>query len=58
MRMMALSQSLFLIKPMLDAETTGGGYPGWVGNIEGDLRTNNSAYTEGAPLRFITTFET
>ncbi|KAL1696048.1 glycoside hydrolase family 35 protein [Schizophyllum commune] len=32
--------------PMIDAETTGGGYPGWVGNIEGDLRTNNPAYTE------------
>ncbi|KAI5890378.1 glycoside hydrolase family 35 protein [Schizophyllum commune H4-8] len=32
--------------PYINAETTGGGYPGWVGNIEGDLRTNNPAYTE------------
>ncbi|KAL1710662.1 glycoside hydrolase family 35 protein [Schizophyllum commune] len=36
----------FLTNSMIDAETTGGGYPGWVGNIEGDLRTNNPAYTE------------
>ena len=30
-----------------DAETTGGGFPGWVGNIAGGLRTNNAAYTQG-----------
>ncbi|TRM69220.1 glycoside hydrolase family 35 protein [Schizophyllum amplum] len=32
--------------PYINAETTGGGYPGWVGNIAGDLRTNNENYTE------------
>ncbi|KAL1742367.1 glycoside hydrolase family 35 protein [Schizophyllum fasciatum] len=32
--------------PYINAETTGGGFPGWVGNIEGDLRTNNPAYTK------------
>jgi hypothetical protein len=30
-----------------DAETTGGGFPGWVGNIAGSLRTNNAAYAQG-----------
>ncbi|KAJ7644336.1 glycoside hydrolase family 35 protein [Roridomyces roridus] len=30
----------------LDAETTGGGFPGWVGNIAGSLRTNNTNYTQ------------
>ena len=33
-----------------DAETTGGGFPGWVGNIGGSLRTNNPNYTESEPL--------
>lgn len=32
-----------------DAETTGGGFPGWVGNIAGSLRTNNAAYQQGTP---------
>ncbi|KII85955.1 glycoside hydrolase family 35 protein [Plicaturopsis crispa FD-325 SS-3] len=32
--------------PLTDAETTGGGFPGWVGNIAGGLRINNSNYTE------------
>ncbi|KAF7346101.1 Beta-galactosidase [Mycena sanguinolenta] len=32
--------------PYINGETTGGGFPGWVGNIAGSLRTNNSAYTE------------
>jgi hypothetical protein len=31
----------------IDAETTGGGFPGWVGNIAGSLRTNNAAYQQG-----------
>ncbi|THV02543.1 glycoside hydrolase family 35 protein [Dendrothele bispora CBS 962.96] len=30
-----------------DGETTGGGFPGWVGNIAGDLRTDNPNYTQG-----------
>ncbi|KAJ7645563.1 glycoside hydrolase family 35 protein [Mycena polygramma] len=32
--------------PYINAETTGGGFPGWVGNIAGALRTNNPNYTE------------
>ncbi|KAF5316478.1 hypothetical protein D9619_006706 [Psilocybe cf. subviscida] len=32
--------------PYINAETTGGGFPGWVGNIAGSLRTNNAAYTQ------------
>ncbi|KAI0074511.1 glycoside hydrolase family 35 protein [Panus rudis PR-1116 ss-1] len=32
--------------PYINAETTGGGFPGWVGNIAGSLRTDNSNYTE------------
>ena len=30
-----------------DAETTGGGLPGWVGNIAGTLRSNATDYKEG-----------
>lgn len=30
-----------------DGETTGGGFPGWVGNIAGSLRANNVDYTQG-----------
>lgn len=33
---------------MLDAETSGGGFPGWVGAISGSLRTDNAAYEQGA----------
>ncbi|KAF8159357.1 glycoside hydrolase family 35 protein [Crassisporium funariophilum] len=32
--------------PYINAETTGGGFPGWVGNIAGGLRTNNANYTQ------------
>ncbi|KAJ7134399.1 glycoside hydrolase family 35 protein [Mycena epipterygia] len=32
--------------PYINAETTGGGFPGWVGNIAGSLRTNNPNYTQ------------
>ncbi|KAK0202519.1 glycoside hydrolase family 35 protein [Desarmillaria ectypa] len=32
--------------PYINGETTGGGFPGWVGNIAGNLRTNNPNYTE------------
>ncbi|KAJ6584740.1 glycoside hydrolase family 35 protein [Mycena capillaripes] len=32
--------------PYINAETTGGGFPGWVGNIAGSLRTNNENYTQ------------
>ncbi|KAF9048348.1 glycoside hydrolase family 35 protein [Hymenopellis radicata] len=32
--------------PYINGETTGGGHPGWVGNIAGPLRTNNPNYTE------------
>ncbi|KAJ7695959.1 glycoside hydrolase family 35 protein [Mycena rosella] len=32
--------------PYINAETTGGGFPGWVGNIAGALRTNNTNYTQ------------
>ncbi|KAJ7432340.1 glycoside hydrolase family 35 protein [Mycena latifolia] len=32
--------------PYINAETTGGGFPGWVGNVAGDLRTNNPNYTQ------------
>ncbi|KAJ3555978.1 hypothetical protein NM688_g2283 [Phlebia brevispora] len=32
--------------PYINAETSGGGFPGWVGNIAGSLRTDNSNYTE------------
>ncbi|ETW78704.1 glycoside hydrolase family 35 protein [Heterobasidion irregulare TC 32-1] len=31
--------------PYINAETTGGGFPGWVGNIAGSLRTDNINYT-------------
>lgn len=30
-----------------DGETTGGGFPGWVGTISGSLRTDNPNYTAG-----------
>ncbi|KAJ7212285.1 glycoside hydrolase family 35 protein [Mycena pura] len=32
--------------PYINGETTGGGFPGWVGNVAGDLRTNNPNYTQ------------
>ncbi|CAK5269747.1 unnamed protein product [Mycena citricolor] len=32
--------------PYTNAEATGGGLPGWVGNIAGSLRTNNPNYTQ------------
>ncbi|KAK0438054.1 glycoside hydrolase family 35 protein [Armillaria borealis] len=32
--------------PYINGETTGGGFPGWVGNIAGNLRSNNPNYTE------------
>ncbi|CAL1714365.1 unnamed protein product [Somion occarium] len=32
--------------PYINAETTGGGFPGWVGNIAGSLRTNNMNYKQ------------
>ncbi|KAF8645087.1 hypothetical protein AX16_008145 [Volvariella volvacea WC 439] len=32
--------------PYINGETTGGGFPGWVGNVAGPLRTNNPNYTE------------
>ncbi|KAG6888064.1 hypothetical protein C0995_010839 [Termitomyces sp. Mi166 len=32
--------------PYINGETTGGGFPGWVGNIAGNLRTNNPNYQE------------
>ncbi|KAH8834879.1 glycoside hydrolase family 35 protein [Flagelloscypha sp. PMI_526] len=32
--------------PYINAETTGGGFPGWVGTIPGSLRTNNEEYTK------------
>ncbi|RDB21488.1 putative beta-galactosidase A [Hypsizygus marmoreus] len=32
--------------PYINAETTGGGFPGWVGNIAGSLRTNNPSYLQ------------
>ncbi|CAK5268305.1 unnamed protein product [Mycena citricolor] len=32
--------------PYINGETTGGGFPGWVGNIAGSLRTNNPNYTQ------------
>ncbi|VDB90643.1 unnamed protein product [Peniophora sp. CBMAI 1063] len=32
--------------PYINAETTGGGFPGWVGNIAGSLRTDDVNYTE------------
>ncbi|KAF8972779.1 glycoside hydrolase family 35 protein [Flammula alnicola] len=32
--------------PYINAETTGGGFPGWVGNIAGSLRANNANYTQ------------
>ncbi|KAJ8456901.1 hypothetical protein ONZ45_g18534 [Pleurotus djamor] len=36
--------------PYINAETTGGGFPGWVGNIAGSLRTNNPNFAQGAPV--------
>lgn len=33
-----------------DGETTGGGFPGWVGNIAGSLRTDNANYTQGTQI--------
>lgn len=30
----------------INAETTGGGFPGWVTTLEGDLRTNATDYKE------------
>lgn len=32
---------------IIDGETTGGGFPGWVGNVAGSLRTNNPSYQQG-----------
>ncbi|KAF9472855.1 glycoside hydrolase family 35 protein [Pholiota conissans] len=32
--------------PYINAETTGGGFPGWVGNIAGSLRANNANYAQ------------
>ncbi|KAF8892186.1 glycosyl hydrolases family 35-domain-containing protein [Infundibulicybe gibba] len=32
--------------PYINAETTGGGFPGWVGNVAGSLRTNNANYAQ------------
>ncbi|KAJ7589475.1 glycoside hydrolase family 35 protein [Mycena floridula] len=32
--------------PYINAETTGGGFPGWVGNIAGSVRTNNPNFTQ------------
>ncbi|KAJ7729673.1 glycoside hydrolase family 35 protein [Mycena maculata] len=32
--------------PYINGETTGGGFPGWVGNIAGSLRTDNTNYTQ------------
>jgi len=32
---------------LIDGETTGGGFPGWVGNVAGGLRTNNPNYKDG-----------
>lgn len=32
--------------PYINGETTGGGFPGWVGNIAGSLRTNNTNYKQ------------
>ncbi|KAF7365411.1 Beta-galactosidase [Mycena venus] len=32
--------------PYINGETTGGGFPGWVGNVAGSLRTNNPNYTQ------------
>ncbi|KAF8578602.1 glycoside hydrolase family 35 protein [Ramaria rubella] len=32
--------------PYINGETTGGGFPGWVGNIAGSLRTTNVNYTQ------------
>ncbi|KAI0318758.1 glycoside hydrolase family 35 protein [Amylostereum chailletii] len=31
--------------PYINGETTGGGFPGWVGNVAGSLRTDNINYT-------------
>ncbi|KAH8093824.1 glycoside hydrolase family 35 protein [Cristinia sonorae] len=32
--------------PYINGETTGGGFPGWVGNVNGSVRTDNPAYKE------------
>ncbi|KAI0091585.1 glycoside hydrolase family 35 protein [Irpex rosettiformis] len=32
--------------PYINGETTGGGFPGWVGTISGSLRTDNPNYTQ------------
>ncbi|GLB41894.1 putative beta-galactosidase, domain 3 [Lyophyllum shimeji] len=32
--------------PYINGETTGGGFPGWVGNIAGSLRTDNPSYQQ------------
>ncbi|EGO22566.1 glycoside hydrolase family 35 protein [Serpula lacrymans var. lacrymans S7.9] len=32
--------------PYINGETTGGGFPGWAGNIAGSLRDNNPNYTQ------------
>ncbi|KAI0788892.1 glycoside hydrolase family 35 protein [Abortiporus biennis] len=32
--------------PYINGETTGGGFPGWVGNVAGSLRTDNPNYTQ------------
>ncbi|KAJ3511125.1 hypothetical protein NLJ89_g4278 [Agrocybe chaxingu] len=39
--------------PYVNAETSGGGFPGWVGNIAGPLRTNNPNYMQTWP-RYMT----
>ncbi|TCD69623.1 hypothetical protein EIP91_006848 [Steccherinum ochraceum] len=33
--------------PYINGETTGGGFPGWLGNIAGSLRTDNANYKAG-----------
>ena len=43
----AISQPMLFTNQSTDGETTGGGFPGWVGNVAGDLRTNNPNYKDG-----------
>ena len=44
---MCIPADLSLAYRFIDAETSGGGLPGWVGTIAGSLRTDNPNYTQG-----------
>lgn len=42
-----------LRRPFINAETTGGGIPGWVIRKHGDMRTNSTDYFESSFQRLL-----